>query len=659
MIRDDAPRVSVIITAHAEKAHWLRRAIKSVTTQQDAPDFELILILDKPTNEVVNEAGDAARQGACDFVTVFHGDLGESRNEGVRRARGKYIAFLDGDDLFGSRWLRQAYEYARMLENELAKKDVEAAEHGAQTLIAESFVLHPEYNIFFGAQNFMHRHIGDDSPEFDAKDLVQFNAWSALAFAPSSVFQRFPYARAANGCGYEDYDFNVRTLGAGVAHRCVPGSAHMIRMKLDDSSMATRYVGKNLVIPAMPLFDRRDLPSATGAPPAKRALPQEVISQVVFAHRDVGERQILLTPQMTIRRYPRARTFDDQAQLRDVIGDAGHVVLTDTLQRGGAEKYAIDWARAVGAVLIETSPADDGAWRERARAAGVKVITWARLAELNDDEQCLAIQRALIQSKLRSLLVCNSRAGWALVHQNAEPLAKRVIAASFATIPAGGGMEVCPPFFLKEQAPNLTILTDNDAHAARVREYNGANVLVLPPKCDYSGPSKRKQIDTKRLRVLWAGRGSPEKNPGVLPALAGILEDRADIHVWGDVKPMNGPENLKYRGPFDGFAAIDGTYDVYLITSLTEGCPNTAMEAVMADIPVVGPEIGALPVLATMHYRGDPTAMAQAILHAPEKYTAAPKLLVQKWRDDFDINAKLIAIGDDGELTAPATTSAA
>jgi glycosyltransferase involved in cell wall biosynthesis len=628
-MHEDAPRVSVIITAHAERPHWLRRAIRSVLTQQDAPDFELLIVCDKATQETEAAAFEFHDVPNVRNFSVSYGDLGEARNHCVKigpeeGARGKYVAFLDGDDLFGARWLRQAYDYARAMP-------------------VEGFVLHPEFNVFFGAQQFMHRHIGDDSPEHDAKDLLQFNAWSALAFAPRSVFERHPYERARDGFGYEDFQFNASTVGAGITHRCVPGSAHMIRMKDASESMAARYVRTNLAIPRQELFDRRDLPDAAPIDQTSRPLPPEVFQQVIHAHREIGERQLMLNPQMTIRRYPRQRTWNDQAWIRDQIGDAKHVVLVDNLVRGGAEKYAIDFAAAVGAVIIETSPSETGIWRERAKAAGVKVVSWTPQTKgISEEEACMAFQRAAIQAELRSLFVCNSRIGWALVHQNAQILAKRVLAASFAPVPQGNGIELCPPYFLKTIAPNLVIVTDNKAHAELVRDYNGAPVIVLPPKCDYTGPSKRKQIDTKRLRVLWAGRGTPEKNPGVLPAVAAILEDKADIHVWGDVRPLNGPENLKYRGPFDNFEAIDGTYDVYLMTSITEGCPNTAMEAVLAGIPVVAPEIGALPLLATMHYRGDPTAIAQAITHSPQAYTAAPKLLVQKWRDEFDGTARLI-----------------
>ena len=127
----------------------------------------------------------------------------------------------------------------------------------------------------------------------------------------------------------------------------------------------------------------------------------------------------------------------------------------------------------------------------------------------------------------------------------------------------------------------------------------------------------------------------------MLPEVAAALGEDYDVHVWGDVKPMNGPENLKYRGPFDGFASIDGTYDVYLMTSINEGMPNTAMEAVAAGLPVVGPDVGGLCYLATTHYRGTaPGNIADAIRGAIHMANAREiisdqKELVLEWHDSF------------------------
>ena len=623
---------SIIITVHDEKPGWIKRAIKSAE-MQTAKNCEIVIVADRATKEVNDLTNVLAGERGHKYIRTDFGDLGSARNAGIEIAEGKYIATLDGDDMLGNRWIEQASELAKTFND-------------------DNFAIHPEFNVFFGMKQFMHRHISDNDPEFDARDMIQFNAWSALVFAPKSLFERFQYFHATEAYKYEDYEWNTKTLGAGVAHRVAPGSAHMIRIKGDSSSMASRYVQSNGVIPAMPLFERRDLPNASKEPSTERPLPREVFEQVQYAHQEIGEKQLLLNPEMTIRQYPRSRCWNDATWLRDQVGSAKHVVLVNDLVQGGAEKYAIDWASSLKDVaIIETAP-ETSKWAEKARALGIKVVSWIhRQPDLNQDEQSYALQRALIQCELDSVLVCNSNLGWALVHANAEPLAKRVICASFATIPLGMGFEVCPPFFFRSFAPNLTVVTDNERHAQKMRDYNGAPVTVIEPRCDYDGLSKRKQIETKTKRVLWAGRGSREKNPEVLPDVAAALGEDYDVHVWGDVKPMNGPENLKYRGPFDGFASIDGTYDVYLMTSINEGMPNTAMEAVMAGLPVVGPDVGGLGELASMHYKGDAKAVAGAIMAVTKanqskltELLPPSKERVIAWRDSFASKVAKLAI---------------
>jgi len=621
------PAITAVVNAHAEKPQWLARAIQSAKTQVGAPECEIILVCDAVTKEI-SDWLDATELGDVHIEHIACRDLGTARNFAASIAKGKYISYLDGDDLWGYLWLKQAYEYAENMPH-------------------QRFFLHPELNIFFGKEQMMHRHVSDDSPQFDAKGMVQYNEYSALAFAPLALIKEFPYMRAEHGLAYEDWCANVRTMGAGVNHRCVPKSAHMLRLKLDQTSLAARSGAKNGVIPRMELFDRRDLPNATAQPPERAAISDEQVKQIVFAHREIGERQLVLDPSMTIRQYPRQRCWDDQAFVRDGIGDAAHVVLVNELVRGGAEKYAIDWAAALQdagekVCIVETTPGES-VWLKKAAAKGVRVVRWFKQSNISQDEQLYALQRALIQCELKSLFVCNSNLGWGLVHSNAECLAEKVFAASFATIPMGMGFEMCPPFWIKEHAPNLTIITDNDAHAKKLRDYNGALVTVIHPKCDYAGPSKRSQIDKKHIRVLWAGRGTPEKNPEILPALAKELEGVADIHVWGDVAPMNGPENLKYRGPFDGFEAIDGSYDVYLLTSINEGMPNTAMEAVLAGLPVVGPSVGGIPDIASQTFAAMnlPTItkaiyMATSDVPVPlEINVGSPRAIVCRWRDAY------------------------
>lgn len=91
------PTVSVIIPTY-NRAHFIGEAISSVLSQT-YPDFEIIVIDDGSSDETEKVVG-----GFSDPRVVYlkQVNLGRSRarNSGFLLARGRYIAFLDSDDLY-------------------------------------------------------------------------------------------------------------------------------------------------------------------------------------------------------------------------------------------------------------------------------------------------------------------------------------------------------------------------------------------------------------------------------------------------------------------------------------------------------------------------------------------------------------------------------
>jgi glycosyltransferase involved in cell wall biosynthesis len=88
--------VSVVIPYY-NREEWLRPAVESVLGQT-FPDFEIIVV-DDGSEEVPRflEGGGDPR---IRYVRQEHRGASAARNHGIRLARGKYIAFLDADDIF-------------------------------------------------------------------------------------------------------------------------------------------------------------------------------------------------------------------------------------------------------------------------------------------------------------------------------------------------------------------------------------------------------------------------------------------------------------------------------------------------------------------------------------------------------------------------------
>lgn len=100
------PLISVIIPAYnAQK--YIRQAVESVIQQTTDTDIEVLVIDDGSTDstkEIVFEIQEECRSRKMDHREICYCPneknmgVAESRNSGIRKAGGAYIAFLDADD---------------------------------------------------------------------------------------------------------------------------------------------------------------------------------------------------------------------------------------------------------------------------------------------------------------------------------------------------------------------------------------------------------------------------------------------------------------------------------------------------------------------------------------------------------------------------------
>jgi len=91
-------KVSVIIPTY-NRARYLVEAIESVFAQTyNDSDMEIIVVDDGSTDETLEKLKPYRER--IKYIYVDNGGPAHARNAGMRMARGKYIAFLDSDDLY-------------------------------------------------------------------------------------------------------------------------------------------------------------------------------------------------------------------------------------------------------------------------------------------------------------------------------------------------------------------------------------------------------------------------------------------------------------------------------------------------------------------------------------------------------------------------------
>lgn len=123
--------VSVIIPTY-NREEYLEAAIKSVTSQS----YNNIEVLVVDDGSKINYAEPiCAKYKQCTYLHKENGGLSSARNYGIKKAKGKYIALLDDDDLFLTEKIKKQVQ---ILENDKQIFCVHSAakvinEHGEAT----------------------------------------------------------------------------------------------------------------------------------------------------------------------------------------------------------------------------------------------------------------------------------------------------------------------------------------------------------------------------------------------------------------------------------------------------------------------------------------------------------------------------------------------
>jgi hypothetical protein len=218
--QDAQVHITLVITAHREGAAIepsLRCAARCVQRARESGlDVEVILTLDRADSETREHVH---RLAAPDWtiVSIDVGDVAIARNHATSLALGRWIAFLDADDLFDSDWLCAAYA-AASAESRLT-------------------VWHPQINLYFQNNPRLWQQADMDDPAVKIDGLICSDYWTSLCFAPRSLLLAVPYSPNdfERGIGYEDWAWIRDVIAHGAHHKVVPGTVHFIRVKNSNS----------------------------------------------------------------------------------------------------------------------------------------------------------------------------------------------------------------------------------------------------------------------------------------------------------------------------------------------------------------------------------------------------------------------------------------
>lgn len=223
---------TAVITCHGE-GRYLAASVRSARTAfaaagLDDDNSEILLMVDRPDAVTLAVAEREASRGV-EVVEVDFGDPGLSRNAAIERARGHYVALLDGDDLWGRHWIARALAFA--------------SDRPDSVFHAQLVVTFPDaFQLWQSPDMTM--------PDFDVAQLLFDNCWTSIALARTKIFRAIPYrgSHDHSQLGFEDWSWNCDTIAAGYLHRIVPRTVHFIR-KREDSQSSSSSRAKALAIP--------------------------------------------------------------------------------------------------------------------------------------------------------------------------------------------------------------------------------------------------------------------------------------------------------------------------------------------------------------------------------------------------------------------------
>jgi glycosyltransferase involved in cell wall biosynthesis len=618
--------VSIVLNLHRE-AKFIQRTLRSILeaiqfAQYRNIKLELIIVMD---NSDVNTF-DAV--SSFDFMLfsnvivkeVCNGNLGASRNDGVKLASGRYIATADADDLISFNYFSEMYALAIELQ--------------------ENLVFVPQYYVGFG-DNY---HICEffDSNRISKLLLFDTHPYVSRVFTAASVFKSIPFAALdrSSPFAYEDWHFNCEAIARGYEFKAVVNTAVYYRQR--PGSMLRNADAESLkCIPLSEYHEPRTFlklqdSQKSSSPQYKLRAPNWMQIRRKFESDAVNLELIYAANKIDPAiNYGLPDSFSVFSYLdrSDALGRAYHqvceivkdenftdVFLVPYIVVGGGDKYVIELMNGLVALdasrkllILCLQPCAEHAWLDRLPATAT-FIDLAKICENLPPWSHEIIVLRLLQTcaKSASVYLKSSESTLHFYDKYAAVLTSNpttYFRFMDSVRPSGDYMWALGfDFdFLSNNADKLAyIVSDNDTVLQKdSRSLDRFSKKMHRLYCHCKMPDEVKNSSSDGRKLLWASRLDSQKRPDILLNIAKLLVlelPEVSIDVYGsavlesfDVSQFSNCPNINYNGPYSNFDALPlETYKGFLYTSDYDGLPNVLLEAMAFGLPVIAPKIGGI-----------------------------------------------------------------
>jgi glycosyltransferase involved in cell wall biosynthesis len=230
--------LSLVVTVHSETlvcGPTMESAEHAVAAARAAGhSVQPIIALDNATDDTADYFAQSCFDD-WERRVLHEGDPGRVRNAIVPQTDGRFVAFLDGDDLFSENWLSDGVTRLKQAEDEGAR-----------------MIAHPELNVIFDGGTQLNHNIGQASPLFTPHFLYVRNCYDTLCLTPRQAHLDVPYGGRdiARGISREDWQFGVETMARGWEHVVIPDTIIFKRRR--DFSMMVESAGRGALVRSLP-----------------------------------------------------------------------------------------------------------------------------------------------------------------------------------------------------------------------------------------------------------------------------------------------------------------------------------------------------------------------------------------------------------------------
>jgi len=223
---------SVVIPTHNRMA-MLRRVVDALGRQEDAPQFEIIVIDDGSTDDT---AAVMSRRAEIVFRSQPNSGPGHARNHGVLLARGRFVVFIGDDTIPEPRFLAEhARTHAESNDDPLvACLGYTGWPHGERVTAFMDFI--NDYGLQFG-----YRLIHDG-------DVVPFNFfYTSNISIDRALLAAHPFDTTFPSAAWEDIElaYRLESKGLKIRYNARAVTRHYHPMNVDSFARRQYTVGKS------------------------------------------------------------------------------------------------------------------------------------------------------------------------------------------------------------------------------------------------------------------------------------------------------------------------------------------------------------------------------------------------------------------------------